>query len=195
MGAYSTFQSIWAVIGLWCVLYIGDYYLTLYTARLFKGDVGGHFDFGGSFELNPLYEDEVEAARSVSPKFIAVLILSTVIIISLWYLADLFDYPYLFDFIYGGLICSQGVVHLRHYRNLAMAKVYRQGAITGRITYERWFILKHSAWDIFAAGIFFLFLALIEKSWFLAGGFFSCSVLALQQGRLGNKKKPPMADS
>ena len=41
----------WPGVILWIILYISDYYLTLYSARGFREI--GHFQFEGSFELRP----------------------------------------------------------------------------------------------------------------------------------------------
>ncbi len=44
-------QNIWVVNILWCLVYLSDYYLTIYTARQFQTTLKDHISFEGSFEL------------------------------------------------------------------------------------------------------------------------------------------------
>jgi hypothetical protein len=51
--------SPWTGVALWIILYISDYYLTLYSARGFHEI--GHFQFEGSLELTPQYQKDIDA--------------------------------------------------------------------------------------------------------------------------------------
>ena len=57
-------QSPWIGIILWIILYISDYYLTIYSARGFRQI--GHFKFEGGPELTPQYEKDIEALKPIS---------------------------------------------------------------------------------------------------------------------------------
>ncbi len=64
---------------LWIILYISDYYLTIYSARGFREI--GHFQFEGSFELTPQYQKDIDTLRPVSRRHITLLFVYSLIIL------------------------------------------------------------------------------------------------------------------
>ena len=70
--------SPWPGLILWIVLYISDYYLTLYAARGFKEI--GHIQFEGSYELTPQYQKDIDALTPVSRRHLIALVLSSAIL-------------------------------------------------------------------------------------------------------------------
>src|ERR671918_688589 len=75
---------------LWVILYISDYYLTIYSARGFREI--GHFQFEGSFELTPQYQKDIDALKPVSKLHVTLLILYSVLIIFIWWFTRLLIY-------------------------------------------------------------------------------------------------------
>src|SRR4030095_14317054 len=64
-----------ASIGLWALLYSVDYLLTLKAARLYEGGVKNHMSFGGGYELNPVFKQDIAAIRGFSYRFFLLLLL------------------------------------------------------------------------------------------------------------------------
>src|SRR6266498_1633515 len=63
---YLLATSPWYGVILWIILYISDYYLTIYSARGFREI--GHFQFEGSMELTPQFQNDVNNLRPVSKR-------------------------------------------------------------------------------------------------------------------------------
>lgn len=170
MIQHSLILPIWIIILIWIILYIGDYYLTIYTARKITTEMAQHLEFERSFELNPFYEGDVNQLRRISPRFFLMLFLTSGFLLLAWWITGLIQLPALFDFLAGELILLELTVQLRHLRNLALIRSYRPGALVGHLRYAYWFGLRLSAWEMFSSSVFFLVLALLTGSWFFAGG-------------------------
>ena len=67
----------WLAISPWrhfvMILYISDYYLTIYSARGFRET--GHFQFEDSLELTPQYQKDVNAFKPISKLHFTLLVL------------------------------------------------------------------------------------------------------------------------
>src|SRR5215208_7187448 len=61
---YWLATSPWPGVILWIILYVSDYYLTIYSARGFREI--GHFQFEDSFELTPQFQKDINALKPVS---------------------------------------------------------------------------------------------------------------------------------
>jgi hypothetical protein len=48
-------DSPWFALALWLLSYLADYYLTLYSARLYRQGAHEYVAFEGSLELTPYY--------------------------------------------------------------------------------------------------------------------------------------------
>lgn len=182
-NAGSLMGNIWFTLALWTVLYFGDYYLTLYTARGFRSELGEHLEFERSFELNPTFEEDINQLRRISPRFLGLWLLICLLLWLAGWLAGLLVLPGLLTFITGQLILLELAIHLRHLRNLALLKTYRYGALTGRLRYAYWFGLSLSAWEMFGFAALYLILAVLENSWFFAGGALGSLMLGIKHRR------------
>jgi hypothetical protein len=173
----------------WSVLYIADYYLTIYAAQFYRTSAQDHFSVQGSYELTPYYQQDVNALRLVSPRFVAMMVISWVLIATIWFLSvKVIFFPELFLFTLGGLMMREAAVHLRHVRNIATFHLSRSpGAVEGRVVYSRPFSLRLSSVELFAFAVFCLLLSLVVGSWFVLGGALACGVLAVQHWRLAIK--------
>src|SRR6185436_1443582 len=129
----------WLALALWVAAYLLDYYLTLYGARLYQSGAKEHFGFGGSYELTPYYQKEIDLLRVVSPRFVLMLALSSLAIGLVWWLAvPLLGLPEFFLLLIGGLISRQLVVIIRHIRNIVLFRhAQTAGNIQGRVEYTR----------------------------------------------------------
>ena len=175
-------RNIWPSLIAWWVVYIADYYLTIHTAHLYETGLKEHVVLEGSFELTPALQQDVDRLRRFSPRFVAALLLSSVVLLVLWFLAmRLLDLPELFSFAIGALLLRELALLTRHIRNLVLFLTARTpGSLSGRVQYARWVTLRISATELFTfAGLFFL-LYLAVGSWSLLGGTASTLVSGVQ---------------
>jgi hypothetical protein len=181
--------SPWPGLILWIILYISDYYLTLYAARGFKEI--GHIQFEGSFELTPQYQKDIDALRPVSRRHLIALVLSSLILLLIWWLTRLSFYLELaYPLFLGMFVLLEVAIHLRHFRNIGLIREARKhGGIEGQITYKKWFSYRVSANDLYIMSAFFLFIALITFTPFFLGGAITCLATAIQHSRLSRKAK------
>jgi len=181
--------SPWIGVVLWIILYVSDYYLTIYSARGFR-EVG-HFQFEGSFELTPQYQKDINELKPVSPRHIILLFVYSLIIFILWWVFDyLFVYPWLYKFYLGMFLLIEVAVHLRHLRNVFLVREIRKsGGVDGQITYRKWFSYRISAFDLYLFGGLFLLIALLTFSAFFFGGAIMCFGTAFKHNRLAKKTR------
>jgi hypothetical protein len=62
--------SPWPGTIAWAVIYISDYVLTITCARLYRRNLASKIVFQGSFELNPIFQRDVDSLKIVSPRFL-----------------------------------------------------------------------------------------------------------------------------
>lgn len=182
----------WLAIAIWVAAYLLDYYLTLYGARLYQSGAKEHFGFGGSYELTPYYQKEIDLLRVVSPRFLLMLALSSLAIGLVWWLAvPLLGLPEFFLLLIGGLISRQLVVIIRHIRNIVLFRhAQTAGNIQGRVEYTRRVTLRGSAAELFTFAAIYLLIFLIAGSVFFAGGTLACTLTGIQHWRMAQKLKP-----
>jgi hypothetical protein len=167
----------------WAVLYCSDYFLTITSARLYAQQDKVRFE--GSYELNPLFEAEVNALRRISPRFIAILIVSTVSLLLMGMMAEQ-DMHGFYVFVLGALVLIQLTVHIRHLRNwLFFRHVLLPDGISGHLEYRRAVILRTSAFEILEFGVLYAFIyAFTPAGPFVLGGAFACATLSISQYRM-----------
>lgn len=182
-------RSPWIGIILWIILYISDYYLTLYSARGFRQI--GHFRFEGGFELTPQYQKDIGELKPISRLHIILLILYSLIIFALWwvfvsYLA--LSWAYL---IYLGMfILLEVAVHLRHLRNIFLIReIQKRGGAKGQISYQKWFSYRVSAFELYLYFGLFLVVAALTFSPFFLGGALVCFGTGFKHIRLAKKAR------
>ncbi len=175
----------------WVILYASDYYLTIHAARLYHAGANEHFGFGGSVELTPYYQKDVDRLKRVSPRFILMLVLTSAILLTIWALAvPLLQVPALFSFAFGALVLMEAAVHARHFRNIFLFQNAHDGrGIGGKIEYERWIVLQSSAVEFFGFAIICLFAFFISGSWFFAGGAAGSFSVSMRHWAWGGKAK------
>src|SRR5260221_9653289 len=175
----------WFALAAWLVSYAADYYLTVYSAGLYRQHAQAHITFQGSFELTPYYQSDIDALRRVSPRFILAVMWSVLLLEVIWYLSVVvLKVPELFEFLLGGLVLREAAILLRHLRNVVLFRAVRGGqGMQGQLQYARWLTLRQSAAELLGFGALFGLLALALASWFLAGGAFACLVTGAQHWR------------
>jgi len=183
--------NLWLTVAVWTTVYLLDFSLTMRAARLFRGGADRHLGFGGSLELTPMFQRDVDQLRRVSPRFIFFLILSNALLIVLWFLAvGVLSRPGLFAFAAGIVILREAPVLMRHARNLSLFRSAQQaGALAGRLDYARWLVLRQSALELLGFALLFLFVFALAGDWFWLGGAVGCAVLAQNHWRLARRAR------
>ncbi|MEP6985298.1 MAG: hypothetical protein ABI970_06865 [Chloroflexota bacterium] len=165
-----SFESLPVAIGLWLILYIADYYLTLYGRRLWHQNAKDLLTFQGSYELNPYYQRDVDANKRVSRRFIFMLVFGILWMLLMWGATHYMNISQVFPAAVGFLILMEVIVLSGHVQNIRLFKSASiTGAIEGHISYARWVSMDASAWKFGYWGVFFLVVALLMGNWFFCG--------------------------
>jgi hypothetical protein len=187
---YWLATSPWPGVILWIILYISDYYLTIYSARGFR-EVG-HFQFE-VFELTPQYQKEVDALKPVSKLHLILLVLYSVLIVFLWWLTRLLPYfPWTYLLYLGMFLLLEVAVHLRHLRNVSLIREIRRNkskGVEGQLTYRKWFTYRISASEFYTFSALFLMIAVLAYSPFFLGGAIMCFGTGIKHSRFARKAK------
>ena len=181
--------SPWYGIILWMILYISDYYLTIYCARGFRQI--GHFQFEGSFELTPHFQKDIDDLRPVSRLHIILLFVYSLIILLVWWITRSSIYlEWAYPLYLGMFLLLEVAVHFRHFRNVAIIReIKKNGGVEGQIRYRKWFSYRNSANELYITATFFLLIALLTYSLFFLGGAIMCYGTGFKHSRMARKAK------
>lgn len=179
----------WPGVVLWIILYVSDYYLTIYSARGFRET--GFFQFEGSFELTPQYQKDIDALKPISRLHLIMLVLYSLLILFIWWLTkQLLFFPWTYLLYLGMFLLLEVAVHFRHLRNISLISESRKnGGIEGRIFYRKWFSYRISASDFYRFAVLFLIIAILTYSTFFLGGAIMCFATGFKHNRLARKAK------
>jgi hypothetical protein len=179
----------WYGVVLWIVLYTSDYYLTLYSARGFREI--GHFQFEGSFELTPQYQNDIDNLRPISRLHLILLVAYSGLILILWWITRLSAFlEWSYPLYLGMFLLLEVAVHLRHLRNIALIReIKRNGGVEGQVIYRKWFSYRISAFELYLHATLFLLIALLTYSLFFLGGAIMCYGMGFRHSRMAKKTR------
>ncbi len=182
-------DHLWLALGLWTCVYLADYYLTLAGARLYAQGVNRVIVFEGSYELNPVFQQDIDSRRRLSYRFFAILGVICLLIAFVWRGVWLRWFPPgVFRFWMGSLLLIELAVLMRHLRNIVtFRQILRAADIAGQIRYSRWWVLRSSALDLGLFAGLFVVLASIAEPWFFLGGALACASTALRHLRYSQR--------
>jgi hypothetical protein len=184
----------WLAAVLWALLYVSDHALTRLTVKLYQAFPKERQVISyqaGIMELNPAAEQEVKRQQWFSRRFIFML----VVVVSSILLIGLLNEKTFFEIYIGVFILEWIFINLTHLQNLAAFRDLRKpSSATGQIKYSYWISQRTSAYHLLSFVILYLFVALASSRSFFVGGAIGCSILALRQFSLANRKFPPSAD-
>ena len=188
-------DSAWPGLALWAALFVSDYYLTIACARMYRAQ--DKVVFEGSFEITPAFQADVNALRSVSPKFLVALVVYSALLWGLWRLsAWLPGMPNVYLATLGAMIGLELVVHVRHSRNwFLFSRGLRADGIRGRLEYPRAILLRMSAFELLTFAAFLSVLALLTSSWFVMGGAIGCALTGWRHLQLARRHARASATS
>ena len=180
-------SSPWPGAIAWALIYISDYVLTITCARLYRRNVANKIVFEGSFELNPIFQRDVDSLKIVSPRFLLLLVLTSTLFTIYWVLA-VPSSPWLYTGLLGAAICMELAIHVRHLGNLHLfSTTLTAEQLRGRMEYARPLMLRMSSVQIFGFAILFAVAFAFTGSYFVAGGMLSCLSLAGKQWYLSRR--------
>jgi hypothetical protein len=180
-------SSPWPGMIAWALIYISDFVLTITCARLYRRNVASKIIFEGSFELNPVFQRDVDSMKFFSPRFLLALVLSSTLIAIEWALA-VPDYPGFYTLLLGAFICMELAIHVRHLGNLHLfGSRITAKQLSGRIEYARPLMLHMSSAQILGFAILFGVAFAFTGNTFLAGGMVACISLAAKQHYLARR--------
>jgi len=184
-------DNLWLSLVLWSGLYVSDYLLTITTARLYQGGANRHILFEKGIELTPLHRRDVGQLRWVSPRFIATLILTSILLWLLWVSTVGTGYdPGLFEFILGAWVLLEAGVHMRHFRNLFSFCYFKHSqGVEGQIRYKMWLSYRMSSVDLLSLAVLYLALYALFGRQFFMGGALACTATAAYHWILGARAR------
>ena len=181
-------SNLWPGLVIWTLLYCSDYYLTLACARMYRDRVREMIAFEGSFEITPSYQQDIDALRRWSPRFVKALARSLILLPLFWWCSMQLREPAFYLFLLGALILVEVPIHTRHLKNFFLFRdLIRIGGVRGRIEYPRPVTLRLSATEFLIWAGLFGVLFLITREWFVLGGAFKCAVVALKHRKLAEQ--------
>ncbi len=168
-------DSLPIVIGLWVIVYCADYYLTLHGRSLWLQNAQAFIKFGGSYELNPYYQKDIDANQHVSRRFLFMLIFGVVWMVFVYAGTLYLKLQAFFPAAVGFLVLPEMVVISTHVQNIRLFSAAAvAGAVEGQISQARWVSVDGTAWKFGYWAAIFLTLALLTAQWFFVGGVMSC---------------------
>jgi hypothetical protein len=185
-------ENVWFAIAIWTAVYFSDYFLSIWAANLYRKGASDHVMFTGSLEITPQFQEDINARRKLSLRFLRALIFSVVTISAAWLVCVRWlDIPRAFAILMGALICLEATAHIRHIRNIAFMKsLTTNRGLKGRVEYPRWLSLKLSSVEVLGFAVLFLLAFLLSGSWFFIGGALSCLLTGLKHRDWAAKADP-----
>jgi len=179
-------EPFWLGAGIWACLYVSDNLLTITCARLYRRQ--DKIVFQGSYEITPFFQADVNALRSMSPRFTAMLVASTAYLAWLSYVSAKWGLQGAYALALGALILTQLTVHIRHLRNwFLFRKATAPSGLVGRLEYSRGLLLRASTLELLLFSGLYVCIFLVTHHLFVLGGVLACLGLALNHYRLARR--------
>ena len=177
-------------VGTWAVLYVSDYYLTLWGARLYHTRARAFVEIG-SYEMEPIFQKDIDGLRSISPLFIRYLLLSSASLLLVWWWSvKWIEFPALYLVAVGAFILVELMVHMRHVRNIVLFRSLGvPGAAEGHLRYARWVTEQAHVVDLVAFAVLFAIWYAISGELLFVGATLGCLGTLRRHAR--NARKPP----
>jgi hypothetical protein len=177
----------WLIAVLWSAMYIFDYASTLWLAHAYQTTISRYSIYEGGVELNPVFEKEIARRQSISPKFIAALILYDLVIL----LSGLINF-FAVEVVAGATLLTWIFIDLRHLRNYFYVGFLRAKpeSLQGQLRYSYWLLQRLISAEALGFALMYGFFALLTGRVFFLMGAITCAALALRQYRLANRKLP-----
>ncbi len=186
-------------VAVWVLLYLSDYYLTLWGATEYRRTASAYIELGGSYELEPLFQKDIDALRRISPEFFFRLFLSVAGLLLLWWLSVRnAGFPVFFLVGFGAYTLTEIVIQIRHARNIVFFRALGvPDAVTGHLKYSRWLTRRISNLDLLSFAVLYAICYAISGRALFIGGALGClavvrrHVAAARRERHGIRRATP----
>ncbi|MCE5199339.1 MAG: hypothetical protein ABFD54_09440 [Armatimonadota bacterium] len=180
----------WLPALLWVVLYSSDYFLTLVGAKLIRRQ--SFFEYEGSYELTPEYQDDIDKARKLSPRFVVWLLFGVGVLLAPAITGVPSGWEVLYGIFMGALIGPELVVHIRHIRNItSFSQLASPSAgVVGHLSISKRYSYKCSCVELGSFAGLLLVLCGFTMSPILLGGALATTRHALSHYKLAASSKP-----
>jgi len=175
---------------IWAVMYIFDYSATIWFARLYRQSLNRHFTYEGGVEMNPVFEKDVANLRLISPRFVFLLTLMSLMLILFGSFEPINPLVGSFEFLIGAFLLLWTFIDLRHLRNFYfhLHLKNRPQSVDGHIKQSYWLNQRLISYDAFMFSFVYGLGWLASGQQFFLGGAFVCLLLALRHFLLANRK-------
>ena len=190
----------WAPVAIALVVgcFFADYTLTHVGARASEL-VRDRWRVEGSYEMNPVWERQIDSRRWFGPRVLLVPLALAGILSLLRLLAGLVDVyadPAYFALGVGTMLLIQAPVLMLHAANLQTFRLLADPtAVVGGIVYRRWFVYRQGIVYLAGFAVLWLLLWVPSQQAFFLGGVLSCGVFARRLAQLAKAARtaPPTA--
>lgn len=165
----------WFAVAIWAVLYVSDYYLTLWGARLYHTGARAFIDLG-SYEMEAIFQKDIDGLRRVSPSFIRYLLLSSALLLLVWWISLRWaQVPAFYIVTVGAYLLVELMIHMRHLRNIVFFRSLGvPGAAEGHLRYARWVTERVHTLDLSAFAVLFAICYVVSGEILFVGGVLGC---------------------
>jgi len=183
------FLNLWVALPIWLILYIGDYYLTIVAARLYRANE--HIEFETGYELTPQLQKDISQLRLFSRKFFTWVLITSFVIVYMWWFAQTDKIAsYVYRLVCGGLILRELAVWIRHARNILLFRaIAKHQGISGKIRYAKWLTYQMSAVEFLCFSGVFLIGYIWTGSVTFLGGIVCVLITAAEHARISRRAK------
>ncbi len=175
----------WLAIILQSLLFLGDHYMTVVSAKLLKSYVGQHHVFQNGVELNPMFEKEVANFQWFTQKHLLALIggivaLSTIRLLGL---------VAIFEFLIGAILLQWLEIDLLHIQNILYFRdiIRKPNSLTGTVESSYWLSQRQTAFRKISHAVFISVAALATMRLFFWGGVVVLIVQGFRHLKLANR--------
>jgi hypothetical protein len=181
----------WLPAALWIVLLVGDYYLTLWGARLYRAQ---HvYQIEGSYELNPLYERDVDRQRLFSGWLLLWVIVGAALLLGGYAV----EAKYAYGVVVGCMIVGDIGIWMGHLENITALRGIcgRRPGVIGQVRSSRENTYRRSSFRFAMLGLLAVVLFVLTGSAMILGGCLAFGGLAANDLRLSKRYSSPAASS
>jgi hypothetical protein len=183
----------WAIAAslVWILLHSLDHFLTLVSAQVYKAGANQVFDFGGSFELNPVMQKPIDQNRWLSKRFLLSITVFTAAIGYVAHTAVLQGDVWLAQALIGFVVFHKVPIVWQHVSTISMFQRIKRiaGSITGHIRYDRRTVLFITARVYFGYAIVVSIAAGLTLSPWVIGGALGLFGVSSYMAVLGLRSK------
>jgi hypothetical protein len=174
----------WFAIILYVVLFLGDHFMSVVLAKLYKAYGAQYFTYQNGPELNPIFEKEVANLQWFTWKHLIAILGG---IFSL-YILRLLGGKAIFEFFIGAFLLQWLYIDLSHIASILYYQdIRRPGSLTGKMEFSYWLSQRQVAFRSMSQAFLFSVAALVTMRLFFWGGVAGLLFQSFRHLRLANR--------